>query len=58
MPIAETGPRILFVVSSLASSMSRPAITVPPEATIGSQDPRSAAQVASHLRSWLRSASR
>ena len=58
MPMADTGPRILFEVSSLASSMSRPAITVPPEARIGSHEPRSAAHVASHLRSWVCRASR
>ena len=58
MPIAETGPRIWFEPSSLSNSSSRPAITVPPDATIGSHAPRNADHVASHLRSCVCSASR
>ncbi len=47
MPIAATGPSALFELRSLSSRQSSPAMTVSPDARIGSSDPRSAAQVAS-----------
>ena len=41
-----TGPRLLFDLRSLSMRHRRPAITVPPEARIGSIDPRRALMVA------------
>ncbi len=57
MPIAATGPSALFEFRSLKSRQSRPAMTVPADATIGSNEPRKRRQVASHRRSWVCSAS-
>ena len=58
MPMEATGPSALFDFRSLSRRQRRPAMTVPPEATIGSQEPRSARKVAAHLSCSMRSASR
>ena len=58
MPIAATGPRVLFDLRSLSSRHSRPAITVPPEARIGSSEPFHAAVMAEPLSALRRSSSR
>ena len=46
MPIAVTGPSVLFDFRSDRVSVSSPAMTVPPEATIGSTEPLRAFQQA------------
>ena len=48
MPIDAMGPRARLVARSDSRRHSRPAITVAPEARIGSNDPRHAAIAASH----------
>lgn len=58
IPIEATGPRVLFDFRSLSSSVRRPAMTVPPEARIGSIDPLIAFTVAVHLSEFTRSSSR
>ena len=57
-PMAATGPKERLEPRSLNNRHNRPAITVPPEARIGSRTPRKAARVASVLDSWRRSSSR
>ncbi len=58
MPIAATGPSALFEFRSEKSRHRTPTMTVPPEARIGSTDPRSAARVAPQPVRWSRRASR
>lgn len=47
MPIEAIGPSARLLARSLSSRQSRPAITVPPEAKIGSKAPRQAMSAAS-----------
>ena len=49
IPIAPTGPKPLFPDNWLSRSTNRPAITVDPEARIGSTTPRNAIFIASYL---------
>ena len=58
MPIEATGPSVLFDFSSLSNRQRSPAITVPPDAKIGSNEPFSAAIVATHLSRFTLSSSR
>ncbi len=48
MPIDAIGPRARLVARSDRRRQSSPAMTVPPEATMGSKAPRQARVVASH----------
>ena len=58
IPIAATGPSALFDFRSLSSRQRSPAITVPPEARIGSNEPFHAASTAFARSFSTRSASR
>ena len=64
MPIEAIGPRARLLARSLRSRQSSPAMTVPPEARMGSNAPRQAVVVASHRRlpcaiaSWVPSRNR
>ena len=52
IPIEPTGPRPRLLERSLSNSTINPAITVDPEAKIGSTTPRHAIFIASYLDSW------
>lgn len=58
MPIEASGPRELFDFRSLNSRQSNPAITVLPDATIGSKEPRMARMLAAHLSRSIRNSTR
>ena len=58
MPIEAIGPSARLVARSDSSRQSRPAMTVPPDAMMGSNAPRQAWVVASHRRAPAPMASR